>query len=100
MKFVYKPELIKYMKEKGHKNIVVELVQINNSEIEIAELHVHFVDERQTDIYKNKKQYYSVSTEIGEVLLPHFKLTFDDEIILGLKKIWIFKSISYRGIKI
>lgn len=100
MKFVYKPELIEYMKEKGHKNIVVELVQINNSEIEIAELHVHFVDERQTDIYKNKKQYYSVSTEIGEVLLPHFKLTFDDEIILGLKKIWIFKSISYRGIKI
>ena len=100
MKFIYEPELIEYMKEKGHKNIVVELVQINNSEIEIAELHVHFVDERQTEIFKTKKQYYSMSTEIGEVLLPHFKLTFDEEIVFGLKKFWFFKSISYRGIRI
>lgn len=100
MKFVYEPELIEYMNEKGHKNIIVELVQINNSEIEIAELHVHFVDERQTEIFKKKKQYSSVATEMGEVLLPHFKLTFEDEIIFGLKKFWIFKSISYKGIAI
>lgn len=100
MNFIYEPELVEYMKEKGHKNIVVELVQINNSEIEIAELHVHFVDEIQTDIYKNKKQYYSVNTEMGEVLLPRFKLSFDEEIVFGLKKFWIFKSVSYKGIKI
>ena len=100
MKFVYEPELIEYMNEKGHKNIIVELVQINNSEIEIAELHVHFVDERQTEIFKTKKQYSSVTTEMGEVLLPHFKLTFEDEIIFGLKKFLIFKSISYKGIAI
>ena len=30
MKFVYEPELIEYMQEKGYKNIVVELVMINN----------------------------------------------------------------------
>ena len=100
MIFIYEPELIEYMKEKDHKNIVVELIQINNSEIEIAELHVHFVDERQTTIFKNKKQYYSISTEMGEVLLPHFKLTFDEEVIFGLKKFLCFKSISYKGIKI
>ena len=100
MKFVFEPELIEYMKEKGHKNIIVELVQINNSEIEIAELHVHFVDDRQTEIFKTKKQYYSAETEMGEVLLPRFKLTFDEEIVFGLKKFWIFKTISYKGIKI
>ena len=100
MNFVYEPELIEYMQEKGYRNIVVELVQINNSEIEICELHVHFVDERQTEIFKNKKQYYSVNTDVGEVLLPHFKLTFEDKIIFGLKKFWIFKSISYKGIMI
>ena len=100
MKFVYEPELIEYMNEKGHKNIIVELVQINNSEIEIAELHVHFVDERQTELFKTKKQYSGVTTEMGEVLLPHFKLTFDDEVVFGLKKFWFFKSISYKGIKI
>ena len=100
MNFIYEPELMEYMKEKGHKNIVVELVQINNSEIEIAELHVHFVDKRQTEIFKTKKQYYSVETQMGEVLLPHFKLTFDEEIVFGLKKFLFFKSVSYKGIKI
>jgi hypothetical protein len=98
MKFVYEPELIEYMKEKGHKNIVVELVQINNSEIEIAELHVHFVNERQTEYFKTKQHYYSVETEIGEVLLPRYKLNLEEEIVFGLKKFWIFKSISYKGI--
>lgn len=100
MKFIYEPELIEYMQEKGHKNIIVELVQINNSEIEICELHVHFADAKQTDLFKTKKQYYSVNTEIGEVLLPRFKLTFDEEVVFGLKKFWIFKSVSYKGIKI
>ena len=100
MNFIYEPELMEYMKEKGHKNIVVELVQINNSEIEIAELHVHFADERQTEIFKTKKQYYSMNTEIGEVLLPRFKLIFDKEIVFGLKKFLFFKSVSYKGIKI
>ena len=100
MNFIYEPELEEYMKEKGHKNIVVELVQINNSEIEIAELHVHFVDERQTDIFKNKKQYYSVQTKMGEVLLPRFKLTFDEDVVFGLKIFLFFKSVSYKGIKI
>ncbi len=98
MKFVYEPELVEYMQEKGHKNIVVEVVTINNSEIEISELHVHFVDERQTEIFKTKKRYRSVQTEMGEVLLPHYKLNYEEEIVFGLKKFWIFKSISYKGI--
>ena len=87
MKFVYEPELIEYMNEKGHKNIIVELVQINNSEIEIAELHVHFVDERQTELFKTKKQYSGVTTEMAEVLLPHFKLKFDEAVASERKKI-------------
>ena len=98
MKFIYEDELKLYMQEKGHKNIVVEVVMINNSEIEISELHVHFVDARQTEFFKTKKQYYSVNTEMGEVLLPRYKLNYEDEIVFGLKKFWIFKSISYKGI--
>lgn len=98
MKFIYEEELKSYMQEKGHKNIVVEVVMINNSEIEISELHVHFVDERQTEYFKTKQRYYSVNTEMGEVLLPRYKLNYEDEIVFGLKKFWIFKSISYKGI--
>ena len=98
MKFIYEDELKEYMQEKGYKNIVVEVVMINNSEIEISELHVHFVDSRQTEYFKTKQRYYSVNTEMGEVLLPRYKLNYEDEIVFGLKKFWIFKSISYKGI--
>lgn len=98
MRFIYEDELKTYMQEKGYQNIVVELVMINNSEIEISELHVHFVDTRQTEFFKTKKQYYSVNSEMGEVLLPRYKLNYEDEIVFGLKKFWIFKSISYKGI--
>ena len=98
MKFIYEAELKEYMQEKGYRNIVVEVVMINNSEIEISELHVHFADARQTEYFKTKQRYYSVNTEMGEVLLPRYKLNYEDEIIFGLKKFWIFKSISYKGI--
>ena len=98
MKFIYEDELKQYMQEKGHKNIVVEVVMINNSEIEISELHVHFVDARQTEFFKTKQRYYSVNTEMGEVLLPRYKLNYEEESVFGLKKFWIFKSVSYKGI--
>ena len=98
MKFIYEEELKAYMRQKNYRNIVIEVVIINNSEIEISELHVHFVDERQTDYFKTKKQYYSVNTDMGEVLLPRYKLNYEEEIVFGLKKFWIFKSIAYKGI--
>lgn len=98
MRFIYEDELKAYMLEKGKKNIIVEVVIINNSEIEISELHVRFVDERQTGIFKKKHRYRGVETEVGEVLLPHYKLIYDEEIVFGLKKFLCFRSISYKGI--
>ena len=98
MKFIYEDELKAYMKEKGKKNIIVEVVTISNSEIEISELHIHFVDDRQPDIFKKKHRYRGVETEMGEVLLPHYKLNYEEEIVFGLKKFLCFRSISYSGI--
>ena len=98
MKFVYEYKLKEYMEQTGKKNIVVEVVTINHSEVEISELHVHFVDERQTDIFKKKYRYRGVQTEMGEVLLPHYKLNYDEEVVFGLKKFLCFRTISYKGI--
>ena len=98
MRFIYEDELKEYMQQKDKKNIIVEVVTINNSEIEISELHVHFVDERQTEIFKKKHRYRGIATEMGEVLLPHYKLNYEEEIIFGLKKFLCFRSISYTGI--
>ena len=98
MHFIYEEELKEYMKQKNKKNIIVEVVTINHSEIEITELHVHFINEKQTEFYKTKKNYRSTETEMGEVLLPCFKLQYDEEIVFGLKSFLGFKSLSYKGI--
>lgn len=99
MEFICEPELKEYMEEKGMQTIVVELVTSNYSDFEISELHVHLVSEAQAKIFKDKKRYIGKRTDFGEVLLPPFRLEISDTVIFGLKKIWIFKSISYKGIK-
>jgi hypothetical protein len=98
MKFVCEPELVSYMKEKGKNTIALEVITSDYSDFEISELHVHLVDEKQAQYFKNKKRYVPVQTEFGEVLLPPFRLQCEDTVCFGLKKWWIFNSISYTGI--
>ena len=98
MEFVYTPELLEYMEQKKQKNIVVEVVACDHSDIEITELYVHLLNERLTKFFKEEKHFRSVKTSVGEVLLPKYCLEYEDIITFGLKKNWIFRSIDYKGI--
>lgn len=100
MIFTYTPALLEYMQKKGKSTIIVEEVTINNSDIEITELHVHLIDDRRADEFINKKRYRGVATDAGRVLLPPFKLHYDDIIAFGLKSFLGFKYITYKGIKV
>lgn len=100
MKFLFDASLIEYMKQTGRHNIIVELVTCETSDIEIAELHVHAADDKRAAYFKDKKRYRSFPGEIGEVLLPRFALTMEEEIHFWLKRFWCFKSVGYSGIKI
>ena len=100
MRFVYEPALLEYMKKKKRDTILVEMVEISGSDIEVSELHVRIVDQRQSDIFRNKKGYGLVETEHGKVLLPRFPLQMEETITFGLKKLLFFRFISYKGIKI
>ena len=86
------------MQQKKKSNIVVEVVVAANSEVEIAELYVHLVDDRQTAFFKEKRGYGFVRTEVGEVLLPRFKLNYSDTVEFGLKRSLLMKGVSYKGI--
>lgn len=97
MKFVYKPALQEHMRAKGKNIIVVETVMINHSEIEIMELHVHLIDERQADHFK-KQRYVSKETKLGQVLLPPYRLQYDETVTFGLKKFLFIKMVTYQGI--
>ena len=95
----YTPELLEYMAKKNNNTILVELVEINNTDVEVVDLHVYLPHPNQKEKFLKEKRYRTVTTEVGEVLLPPYPLKLDEEITFGLKKFWIFKSISYTGIK-
>lgn len=98
MKFVYEPALQEHMRAKGKNIIVVETVTIDHSEIEIMELHVHLIDEKQAQYFK-KQRYVSKETDFGQVLLPPYRLQYDETVTFGLKKVLFFKMVTYQGIR-
>lgn len=99
MDFVYEPALQEYMVKKGKKNIIIETVTSSYSEIEITELYVHLIDEKQTAHFKTKLGYFSKITEIGEVLLPPYKLIYDDIVTFGLKSFLGIKYVTCKGVR-
>ncbi len=99
MKFKFEPKLISYIKKHGHKTIVIEMVEINNSDFEINELHVHFVNQRMRSQFIDKKRYRSHMTEHCEILLPPFPLKAEDTVTLGLKSMLLFHTITCSGIE-
>lgn len=100
MEFRYEPALQKYMREKGHRTILVEMVEINNSDLDVSELHVRFPNARIREQFVTKKNYRVFETELGEVLLPRYPLEMEDVITFGLKKVLFFHQITCKGIKI
>lgn len=100
MEFVYEPELLEYMKAKGKFDIIIELVSIDHSDIEMADLHVFLANERQLKLFREEKKYKSIKTPVGEVLMPIYKFDVDEKIVFGLKSTWVFKSLTYKGIRI
>ena len=100
MDICYTPQLLEYMKKHSKSTILVEMVEINNSDFEISELHVRFVDRRLRDLFANKKGYRVFSAPEGELLLPRFPLELEPVITFGLKKVLCFSVLTYTGIKI
>lgn len=98
MEFVYEPELKAYMREKNKKNIVVEVVTSDSSDFEVTELHVHFVDEKQTAYFKDKKRFRGFETEMGEVLLPPYKLEYEPVVRFRLRKFLFLRFVAQEGI--
>ena len=96
----YTPELIEYMDKKNNHTILVELVEINNTDVEVVDLHIYLPHPNQKKKFLQEKKYRTVTTEVGDVLLPPFPLQIEEEVVFSLKKTWIFTSIRCQGIKI
>lgn len=98
MKFIYEPALQEYMKRKQKNTIVVEVVTSNNSDFEVTELHVHPVDEKRAAFFIEKKHFKEHVTEYGSVLLPPYRLEYEETVTFGLKKILFVQYVTWKGI--
>ena len=100
MTFAYEPELLEYMREKGMTTIAVEVMSSDHSDFEVTELYVHLIRDRQVEYFIQNKGFHPKQTEHGLVLLPNYRLAYDDTVTFGLKKFWVFRSLKQTGIRL
>ena len=99
MEFYYTPELREHMKKRGRTTVLVELVEINHTDLDVMELHVRLADDRTKEHFLTKKRYRRVETQEGDVLLPPFPLKTADTVTFGLKSVLGFRFLTCQGIK-
>ena len=92
--------LREHMDRKDLHTIAVEVVSSQHSDIEITELYIHLMREKQADYFVEKKHFRSVPTDFGRVILPPYRLEYDDTVVFNLKKTWIFHSIRTDNIRL
>ncbi len=98
MEFTYTPRLLEYMKEKGKKHISVEVATSDHSDFEVTELYYRFVKEDYAIYLRDKKRYVMKETDVGYIMLPPYRLHYEEFITFDLKKFLIFHSITQTGI--
>ncbi len=100
MEFIVTPELAAYMEKQGKRNIVVEVASSDHSDFEVTELFLRLVNDRQAKELKEKKRYVGRPTNVGEAILPPYRLHYDEVVTFGLKKYWIFHKMTYEGVRL
>ena len=99
MEIRYTTELLEYMAEKGRNDIAVEVAATNHSDIEVTEIYVRLVSRKMLQQLR-RKNYRIVETSIGKVALPPYRLHYSDVVTFGLKRHWLFRTITYDGIRL
>ena len=99
MTFSYDPALLAHMEKKGLTTICVEVVTAN-ADIDCTEIYVHLVKRGQADDFVNRKRFRSIETEHGTVLLPPYRLEYEETVRFYLKHWWFFRAVGYEGIRL
>lgn len=95
----YTSELLAYMAEKGRNDIAVEVAAANHSDIEVTEIYVRLLSRKMLQQLR-KKNYKIIETSIGKVALPPYRLHYDSTVTFGLKRRFLFTTITYEGIRL
>ena len=100
VRFSCTPALRGYMEKKGLDTLVVEVVS-SSSDFEITELYIHLIRPRQAEDFR-RRRYRSAPLEDGPgmVLLPPYRLEYDDSVVFDLRKFWVFHGIRAAGVRL
>lgn len=94
------PALAEHMQTKGKRNICVEVAQSNASDFEVTEIFLRLASDSLASYLHEKKRYRMLETDGFHVLLPPYKLEFEDTVTFDVKRFWIFKRLICKGISL
>ncbi len=100
MKFIYTPALLTYMKEKNRRHLSLEVASSAHSDFEVTELYLRLISDKDAIFLETRKHYHCVTTEVGKVLLPPYRLVYDETITFDVKRYWIFTRLIFKGIRL
>ena len=100
MEFRITPNLLEYMKKKKKKNISVEVASSDHSDFEVTEIYLRLVSDRFATYLTDKNRYVARQSEAGLILLPPYRLEYDNVITFSLKKILFFHILKQDGIRL
>ena len=101
MKFVCTNALREYMAKKDRQVICVEVASSNASDFEVTEIFLRLAKESFASYLIEKKKYRRYPLEGGgSVLLPPYRLEYDEVITFDRKKKWLIYVLSQEGIRL
>jgi len=93
-------ELKEYMQKSGKRNIMVEVIQTQNSDFDVTEICPRFVPDKMAEDLIHKKHYREIAAEIGRILMPPYRLEIEPVVTFQLKTFLFIKWIKQEGISL
>ncbi len=100
MEFIITPELHAYMQKKKKTHVVVNVASTDHSDIEIAEIFLRLVDDKEAQYLQEKKGFHYRQGDLCGVLLPNYVLEYDEKVTFGFRKVLFMKMLHADGIRV
>lgn len=100
MKIEYSAEFADYMNRKRKTHAVVAVAEAAHSDIEVTEIFVRVCDEDHAKYLREKERYREVTDGDRRVMLPPYRLEYEDRLRFFIRKQFIFKTLAVEGVKL
>ena len=101
MEIIFTPAMLEYMKKKNKYNISVEIASSDHSDFDVSELYIRLVSDAFADQMLKMKKSHEIRTPQGRVLLPNYRLDYDETVIFDRKKLfWKIDRTTVEGIRL